>query len=62
MEKFKATLSHSQQETCIAVRLQSPAIAKALALILQTLQPQGLNVLHMKKTGQTSKTIVPRKG
>jgi hypothetical protein len=29
---------------------------------LQALQPQGLNVLHMKKTGQTSKTIVPRKG
>jgi hypothetical protein len=31
-------------------------------LISQAPQPQGLNVLPMTKIGQTSKTIVPRKG
>ena len=42
--------------------MQWLAIDKTLVFYIAAPQPQGLNILPMTKIGQTSKTIVPRKG
>jgi hypothetical protein len=62
MEKFKETLSFSARDVYCSAVCDRLTFAKVLSFNIADTAAIGLNVLHMKKSGQTSKSIVPRKG